>query len=44
MTLDTGNFLERPYKQMRRMMDSKVPVGLVQAKTYFGGGGGTHWN
>ena len=38
MTLDTGNFLERSYEQMRQMMESKVPIALVQAKTYFGGG------
>jgi sugar phosphate isomerase/epimerase len=38
MTLDTGNFLERSYEQMGRMLSSKVPVALVQAKTYFGGG------
>jgi sugar phosphate isomerase/epimerase len=38
MTLDTGNFLERPYEQMERMAASAVPIALVQAKTYFGGG------
>jgi len=38
MTLDTGNFLERPYEQMEAMASSKVPIALVQAKTYFGGG------
>jgi len=38
MTLDTGNFLERPYEQMGRMLSSTVPIALVQAKTYFGGG------
>jgi L-ribulose-5-phosphate 3-epimerase len=38
MTLDTGNFLERPYEQMEAMATSKVPIALVQAKTYFGGG------
>jgi sugar phosphate isomerase/epimerase len=38
MTLDTGNSLEQPYEQMRKMMESKVPIALVQAKTYFGGG------
>ena len=38
MTMDTGNFLERSYEQMGQMMDSKVPIALVQAKTYFGGG------
>ncbi len=38
MTLDTGNFLERPYEQMEAMASSPVPIALVQAKTYFGGG------
>ena len=38
MTLDTGNFLERPYEQMGRMASSPVPIALVQAKTYYGGG------
>ena len=38
MTLDTGNFLEDSYSQMEAMASSKVPVALVQAKTYFGGG------
>ncbi|HEV3163881.1 MAG TPA: TIM barrel protein [Isosphaeraceae bacterium] len=38
MTLDTGNFLENPYDQMEQMARSKVPIALVQAKTYFGGG------
>lgn len=38
MTLDTGNFLERQYEQMGKMLDSKVPIALVQAKTYLGGG------
>ena len=37
MTLDTGNFLERPYEQMGRMASSRVPIALVQAKTYYGG-------
>jgi sugar phosphate isomerase/epimerase len=37
-TLDTGNFLERPYEQMEAMASSRVPIALVQAKTYFGGG------
>jgi sugar phosphate isomerase/epimerase len=37
-TLDTGNFLEDSYAQMEAMAASKVPVALVQAKTYFGGG------
>ena len=38
ITLDTGNFLENSYAQMERMASSKVPLALVQAKTYFGGG------
>jgi L-ribulose-5-phosphate 3-epimerase len=38
MTLDTGNFLERPYEQMEQMAASDVAITLVQAKTYFGGG------
>jgi L-ribulose-5-phosphate 3-epimerase len=38
MTLDTGNFLERSYEQMEQMASSHVPITLVQAKTYFGGG------
>jgi sugar phosphate isomerase/epimerase len=38
MTLDTGNFLERPYEQMERMASSPAGIALVQAKTYFGGG------
>ncbi len=38
MTLDTGNFLEHSYDQMEAMAASKVPIALVQAKTYYGGG------
>jgi L-ribulose-5-phosphate 3-epimerase len=38
ITLDTGNFLEDWYPQMERMASSSVPLALVQAKTYFGGG------
>ncbi len=38
MTLDTGNFLENSYEQMEKMASSSVPITLVQAKTYFGGG------
>ena len=38
MTLDTGNFLERPYEQMEAMASSPVGIALVQAKTYYGGG------
>ncbi len=40
-TLDTGNFLEDPYDRLEIMAPSAV---LVQAKTYYGGGRGTHWN
>jgi L-ribulose-5-phosphate 3-epimerase len=35
VTLDTGNFLEHMYEQMRKLAPHAV---LVQAKTYFGGG------
>ncbi len=38
MTLDTGNFLEDSYAQMESMASSPVPIALVQAKTYYGGG------
>ncbi|MEW4567493.1 sugar phosphate isomerase/epimerase family protein [Tautonia sp. JC769] len=38
MTLDTGNFLEDSYEQMGAMAASEVPISLVQAKTYYGGG------
>jgi L-ribulose-5-phosphate 3-epimerase len=38
ITLDTGNFLENPYAQMERLASSSVPIALVQAKTYYGGG------
>ncbi|WP_435011743.1 sugar phosphate isomerase/epimerase family protein [Tundrisphaera lichenicola] len=38
MTLDTGNFLEDSYAQMEKMASSSVPIALVQAKTYYGGG------
>jgi sugar phosphate isomerase/epimerase len=38
ITLDTGNFLEDTYAQMEQMASSSVPLALVQAKTYFGGG------
>jgi L-ribulose-5-phosphate 3-epimerase len=38
MTLDTGNFLEDSYAQMEKMASSPVPIALVQAKTYYGGG------
>jgi L-ribulose-5-phosphate 3-epimerase len=35
VTLDTGNFLEHMYEQMRQLASHAV---LIQAKTYFGGG------
>jgi sugar phosphate isomerase/epimerase len=38
ITLDTGNFLEDSYEQMERIASSSVPLALVQAKTYYGGG------
>ena len=38
MTLDTGNFLENGYEQMEKMASSTVPIALLQAKTYYGGG------
>ena len=38
MTLDTGNFLEDRDPQFEAMASSKVPLTLVQAKTYYGGG------
>jgi sugar phosphate isomerase/epimerase len=38
LTLDTGNFLENQYEQFEMMAASAIPVQLVQAKTYFGGG------
>jgi sugar phosphate isomerase/epimerase len=38
MTLDTGNFLENSLEQMEAMASSTVPITLVQAKTYYGGG------
>jgi sugar phosphate isomerase/epimerase len=38
ITLDTGNFLEDAYPQMEQMASSSIPLALVQAKTYFGGG------
>jgi len=38
ITLDTGNFLENSYEQMDRLASSSVPITLVQAKTYYGGG------
>jgi sugar phosphate isomerase/epimerase len=38
ITLDTGNFFEDLYEQLEMLVASRVPVTLVQAKTYFGGG------
>jgi L-ribulose-5-phosphate 3-epimerase len=38
MTLDTGNFLEDGLAQIEKMASSSVPIALVQAKTYYGGG------
>jgi L-ribulose-5-phosphate 3-epimerase len=38
ITFDTGNFFEQRVEQLKTMAASKVPIALVQAKTYFGGG------
>jgi sugar phosphate isomerase/epimerase len=38
ITFDTGNFFEQRVEQLKAMAASKVPIALVQAKTYFGGG------
>jgi L-ribulose-5-phosphate 3-epimerase len=38
ITLDTGNLFERRLEQIEMLATSKIPVTLVQAKTYFGGG------
>jgi sugar phosphate isomerase/epimerase len=38
MTVDTGNFLENGLEQIEKMASSPVPIALVQAKTYYGGG------
>ena len=38
ITLDTGNYLENTLAQIEQTASSKVPLALVQAKTYFGGG------
>ena len=35
VTLDTGNFLEKPYERLKKLADKTV---LLQAKTYYGGG------
>ena len=40
ITLDTGNFLENSYEQLEMMASAPVPLALVQAKTYYGGGAG----
>ena len=38
ITLDTGNFFEDRFEQLQTMAASDIPITLVQAKTYFGGG------
>jgi len=38
ITLDTGNFFEDRVAQLRAMAAGRVPITLVQAKTYYGGG------
>ncbi len=38
ITLDTGNFFENRFEQLQTMAASDVPITLVQAKTYYGGG------
>jgi hypothetical protein len=38
LTLDTGNSLEQPYRQMEAMAASPVGSALGQAKTYLRGG------
>ena len=38
ITFDTGNFFEQRVEQLKMMAASKVPIALVQAKTYYGGG------
>lgn len=35
VTLDTGNFLEKPYERLKKLANKTV---LLQAKTYYGGG------
>lgn len=35
VTLDTGNFLQNPYKKLEKLAEQTV---LLQAKTYYGGG------
>ena len=38
ITLDTGNFFENHYEQLEELAASRIPLTLVQAKTYYGGG------
>jgi sugar phosphate isomerase/epimerase len=38
ITLDTGNFFEDRFAQIQTMAASHIPITLVQAKTYYGGG------
>ena len=38
ITLDTGNFFENRFPQLEMMAASHIPITLVQAKTYYGGG------
>jgi sugar phosphate isomerase/epimerase len=38
ITLDTGNFFENRFPQLEMMAGSHIPITLVQAKTYYGGG------
>ncbi len=38
ITLDTGNFFEDRFEQLQTMAASRIPITLVQAKTYYGGG------
>ncbi len=38
ITFDTGNFFDQRVEQLKLMAASRVPITLVQAKTYFGGG------
>jgi sugar phosphate isomerase/epimerase len=38
ITLDTGNFFDNRFPQLEMMAASHIPITLVQAKTYYGGG------
>ncbi len=38
ITLDTGNFFDDRFEQLQQMAASRIPITLVQAKTYYGGG------